>query len=302
MSDSTVALMDRHANGQPAAYERALITGDLAKLTPDERLSYYKRTCDSLGLNPLTRPFDYLSLNGKLILYARKDCTEQLRNLHGVSVKIVAREVVEDCYVVTANARMANGREDESIGAVSIQGLKGEVRANAMMKAETKAKRRVTLSICGLGMLDETEVESIPNAYRDPLMSVEENSLSPQEQLAARKANPQPAKKEYCSQAQYDALRDIGDELGLTPEERVEVLKPYGVTRGRSLSPEQAAEAILSLCRRRVSQLLTELALNLDDVRVEAPTVAADTPDELDQPQADAALTVLRKCKENASR
>jgi len=27
------------------------------------------------------------------------------------------------------------------------------------MKAETKAKRRVTLSICGLGMLDETEVE-----------------------------------------------------------------------------------------------------------------------------------------------
>ena len=30
------------------------------------------------------------------------------------------------------------------------------------MKAETKAKRRVTLSICGLGMLDETEVETVP--------------------------------------------------------------------------------------------------------------------------------------------
>src|SRR6185312_3719783 len=34
------------------------------------------------------------------------------------------------------------------------------------MKAETKAKRRVTLSICGLGMLDETEVDSIPDARR----------------------------------------------------------------------------------------------------------------------------------------
>ena len=33
--------------------------------------------------------------------------------------------------------------------------------ANAIMKAETKAKRRVTLSICGLGMLDETELETI---------------------------------------------------------------------------------------------------------------------------------------------
>ena len=32
-----------------------------------------------------------------------------------------------------------------------------------MMKAETKAKRRVTLSICGLGVLDETEVENVPH-------------------------------------------------------------------------------------------------------------------------------------------
>ena len=33
-----------------------------------------------------------------------------------------------------------------------------------MMKAETKAKRRATLSICGLGLLDETEVSTIPGA------------------------------------------------------------------------------------------------------------------------------------------
>jgi len=42
--------------------------------------------------------------------------------------------------------------------------LQGESLANALMKAETKAKRRVTLSICGLGMLDETEIGSIPTA------------------------------------------------------------------------------------------------------------------------------------------
>jgi hypothetical protein len=34
------------------------------------------------------------------------------------------------------------------------------------MKCETKAKRRVTLSFCGLGMLDESEVESVPGAVR----------------------------------------------------------------------------------------------------------------------------------------
>jgi hypothetical protein len=34
-----------------------------------------------------------------------------------------------------------------------------------MLKAVTKAKRRVTLSLCGLGMTDESEVDSIPGAY-----------------------------------------------------------------------------------------------------------------------------------------
>ena len=32
------------------------------------------------------------------------------------------------------------------------------------MKAETKAKRRVTLSICGLGILDESETDTMPGA------------------------------------------------------------------------------------------------------------------------------------------
>lgn len=146
------------------AIEQVLITGDLLKLTAPQRVSYYNAVCQSLELNPLTKPFAYISLNGKLVLYALKDCTEQLRSRRAVSVTIAAREIAEDCYVVTARASLPTGRQDESIGAVSIAGLKGEARANAMMKAETKAKRRVTLSICGLGMLDETEIESIPGA------------------------------------------------------------------------------------------------------------------------------------------
>lgn len=147
-----------------AALETTLIQGDLARLTPAQRVAYYSKVCESVGLNPLTKPFEYIQLNGRLRLYALKDCTEQLRKIHGVSLIIVSREVVEDCYVVTARATDRSGRTDESVGAVSIGGLKGEARSNAMMKAETKAKRRVTLSICGLGMLDETETDSIPGA------------------------------------------------------------------------------------------------------------------------------------------
>jgi hypothetical protein len=143
--------------------EQVLVMGDLARLNPEQRNQYYRAVCESLGLNPLTRPFEYITLNGKLQLYARKDCTDQLRKLHGVSIRIAGREVMDDLMVVTAEATDKTGRTDSSIGAVSIAGLRGEAKANALMKAETKSRRRVTLALCGLGMLDESELDGIPN-------------------------------------------------------------------------------------------------------------------------------------------
>jgi len=147
--------------------EHVLLDGDLSKLSPAQRVTYYLKVCETLRLNPYTRPMEYMRVadgrgGTKLILYAKRDAAEQLRKLHEVSLTITARELVEDIYIVTARAAMPTGRTDESIGAKSIAGLKGEARANAMLTAETKSKRRVTLSICGLGLLDETEVADIP--------------------------------------------------------------------------------------------------------------------------------------------
>jgi hypothetical protein len=147
-----------------ALAERVVVLGDLDALKPIERAAYYSRVCESVGLNPMTRPFEYIRLQGKLTLYARRDATDQLRRIYGVSVSIVSRERHDDVYVVTARAATPDGRTDESVGAVPLGSLKGEALANALMKAETKAKRRVTLSICGLGWLDETEVASIAQA------------------------------------------------------------------------------------------------------------------------------------------
>ena len=144
-----------------SAVETVLIKGDLAGLKPQERLSYYKKVCESLGLNYLTQPFEYLSFQGRLRLYAKRDCAEQLRKNYKVSVVIKVREKIEDVYFVIATASLPDGRIDESIGALSIGGLKGNDLANALMKCETKAKRRATLSICGLGWADETEIDTI---------------------------------------------------------------------------------------------------------------------------------------------
>ena len=147
-----------------AQLEEILVSGNLEKLTPAQRLDYYAATCNSLGLNPLTKPFAYIRLNGKLILYPLRDATDQIRKVQQISVRITSREMLDESYVVTAMASMPDGRQDESTGVVSMSGIRGEAHANALMKAETKAKRRVTLSIAGLGWVDESEVDSIPQA------------------------------------------------------------------------------------------------------------------------------------------
>ena len=144
--------------------EKVVVEGDLSKLTPQERVSYYARVCDSLGLNPFTQPFGYIVLNGRLTLYAKREAAEQLRAIRGISITKEEHDQRGDLYIVRAYGRDKTGREDVATGAVSIAGLKGDALANAVMKAETKAKRRLTLSLAGLGWLDESEVDSIPDA------------------------------------------------------------------------------------------------------------------------------------------
>jgi hypothetical protein len=38
----------------PAVVEQAVVGGDLSRLSPAQRVSYYRAVCDSLGLSPST--------------------------------------------------------------------------------------------------------------------------------------------------------------------------------------------------------------------------------------------------------
>lgn len=144
-------------------FYKVIIENDLSKLTPTEKVQHIANVCKSLGLNPLTKPIQLHKFQGKEVMYMAKDGTEQLRNLHTVSIAKLETEFLKnDLYVVKAYATKPNGRQDCSTSAQSLTGLKGDALCNAMKKCETQAKRRVTLSICGLGMLDETELENLP--------------------------------------------------------------------------------------------------------------------------------------------
>src|SRR5262245_41864765 len=111
----------------PEILEQVLIGGDLSGLTSQQRADYYLAVCRALGLNPLTKPFEYLTLNGKLRLYALRNCADQLRRLHGISLSIVNRQRLQVLYIVTAHAKEKTGRDDENTGGSAKKSIKFQI-------------------------------------------------------------------------------------------------------------------------------------------------------------------------------
>ena len=210
----------------PKAVEQAMLIGDISQMTDEQRIAYYVAVCRSLHLNPLTKPFQALKGDdGKISLYPDKGCAEQLRKQHRVSVRVTGREFLDDLYIVTVEASTPDGRVEESQGVVVMTKPKGtwedyeyrgqqrrrfkpvldntgnEVttplsateRATAIMRCETKAKRRVTLAICGLGLPDwEREPDSTAHPMALNLQGTYETTpderaaLAPPERLGTR--------------------------------------------------------------------------------------------------------------------
>jgi hypothetical protein len=199
-----------------------VLNGDLSKLSQVQKVDYYRQFCERLGLDPLSQPFKLLKLNGKEVMYCDRSGAQQLNKLHKVSHEIKARETMNGCYVVTARASTPDGRHTESIGAVTIDNLRGDALCNAMMKGETKAKRRSTLDLLGLSILDETETDTIPNAVKIAAPAVTNDSsfgpgvgggMSTDEHMAQQAKNKISAfKKKYESADEISkVLADVTD-------------------------------------------------------------------------------------------
>jgi hypothetical protein len=230
----------------PEAIEKVLIQGDLSGLAPQDRVDYYRRVCTSLGLNMLTRPFDYIlfrEFDGgapKLSLYANKSCSEQLRKIHGVSIipGSEKREIFEDHCIVELALMDRTGRTDTGQGVVALYKYKDSKRLNltgkewdnAIMKTHTKAKRRGTLSICGLAILDETELDHVqvvggvtPDGRIYRYAGQEEENPR---QLNENAAHGHPAGSEKAKQAEAALARTEAEDRKLAEAKKTESTIP----------------------------------------------------------------------------
>ena len=211
-----------------ATLEAVLATGDLSKLTPAQRIEYVSRVCQTVGLNPFTRPIRFLRLGSDIVAYFTRDGTDQLRKLHNISLSVTDQRMDGDVWVITVQARTPGGRSDEDIGAVTIGRLQSESKANALMKCITKAKRRVTLSICGLGFMDESELDTLGS-----IQTFDAGDPTPEPSARASRATDKPDRWERYKRdlagaldaaASWDAVREIEDRpsmqkmLGTEPD------------------------------------------------------------------------------------
>jgi hypothetical protein len=147
--------------------ESMVLRGDISALSPEERAKFYIQMCASLGLSAASQPFAVLRLNGKDLLYPTRGATDQLAAIHKLNRRIIDGPRVIDLagtklVFAVCEATHPNGRVETATATVPLTDP-----VNVLMKCETKAKRRATLSILGLGMLDETEVETIPARTRE---------------------------------------------------------------------------------------------------------------------------------------
>lgn len=138
--------------------------GDISLLSPQERVFLYAHLCARYGLDPLLRPFDVLELKGKTTLYANRGATDAIAQRLGITRSITIKpHVVKlggvDVVICEASATH-NGRTETATATVALRDPTLD-----LMRCETKAKRRATLAVAGLGtVLDVSEVEGIPGA------------------------------------------------------------------------------------------------------------------------------------------
>ncbi len=141
---------------------------NLKSLTEQERAEFLAHKATMLGLKPESSGLRWLVLRGNLTLYASRETCDQLCSTHGISVNIVSQERIEDLYVVTARAQNSEGRFMDDLSAVKWQGTSPDGKpidpGIAIKKSVTSAKRRAVLSFVGLSIMDETEVEGLPDA------------------------------------------------------------------------------------------------------------------------------------------
>ncbi len=166
-----------------AVMNRFLQTGDVKPFNEVDKLKIMHGICERLGVDPVARPLELLEFNGKQVWYLSATGCEMIAAKWNMSFEIVKHEINKDEGLVECIMRGTvpqTGRKDEATAFVQCakKNLKGEIEqffgldmANARMKCETKARRRLIKRLAGLDYIDEDDLKEIQKQTKTETMT-----------------------------------------------------------------------------------------------------------------------------------
>lgn len=167
-----------------------MTSGDLSRMTKQVKDQFITSLSGKIGIPPYPPPFMFaVDKRGKETLVPTKHLAQALRDKCGISTEITYQgpllmgngEVDNTIYVVKVKGTLPNGRSAEDMGTGAFVGdsAVGRGKADEILKTVTKANNRVTYNLLGLGLLDETEVDSMRDRGLLPQVNNQPRQLTP---------------------------------------------------------------------------------------------------------------------------
>jgi hypothetical protein len=250
---------------------------DLDRLSKEELQQYYLDACAFHGVPPELNvlAFTYMDSGDgarRRVLYAKKGATDIIRERLGISVADLRKEIFNGTLTYTCFGKNKDGRFEIAVGASYIDGLTGRALEVAIMVAQTRAIRRMTLQFAGAGLIDETELQAdskttdVKEALTTPQPSVKPNSL-PGKDIT---------QEHFGSEG--DLAATVNNERGVTLVDVINIMHPP--------TPAQleAQQALSKVPEAVLAKESGEVAPEAPKRRQRVKPVELDTPFSFDNP------------------
>jgi hypothetical protein len=165
------------------------LNGSVSHFDKSQKQALLSKLCITLGLNEELQPFRiYQNIRGEEYIYATKECCAQLRHREHINIMEVGEPIFSNNTIsVRVKGNNKHGRESWEIGSVgTTESMTSAEIAHGVMTAVTKAKRRLTLCLSGLGVLADVELEDMAQVVST---GIEEQKLSEIDDKVAMEVN-----------------------------------------------------------------------------------------------------------------
>jgi len=228
---------------------------DLESMNEEQRQQYVRNVCEHMGVPPelnlvMLTYLDEQDGPRRLVAYAKRGATEIIRNNRNINVTELTSKEIGGSIVFTATGKDNNGRQEMSTGSKYIYGLVGKELDDAIMTAQTRATRRMTLQFVGAGVLDESEVNpSQP-------VTLKNTNLSPIAPQPTVKANDEPGKDvtTLTQQQIFDSLPPVTTGWVEVPQGTIEAIPAETQEQFQARQEKLRQDAIAQLNAKHLAE------------------------------------------------